>query len=216
MWRRMRKQICVIALILAALGWFLAGNWRWPMQWQGWRHVVPSPASSKAGAEHGEPGESAEVANHEIGHWDYLDRPVRQAIDQRAAEAGKSWDRIVLHQSGSREGNLEVMDAWYRKQEAREAGVPFHFVIGNGTLSEDGGVFVTREFTEKEPTAGSGLRVCLIGDFAARPPTVSQQLALKELVAYLESKLGVLTVSPHVANERDKVTVPGRKFALER
>jgi hypothetical protein len=74
---------------------------------------------------------------HYNGRWRYLTPAVRRAIDD-AHVARNRWKYIVVHNSGTRQGNARIFDYYHRHVRRMPNGLAYHFVIGNGTSTGDG------------------------------------------------------------------------------
>src|SRR5262249_48620046 len=72
-------------------------------------------------------------------NWQYLHPPVRKAIDD-ARVARNRWKYIIVHNSGTRQGNARIFDYYHRNVRRMPNGLAYHFVVGNGTSSGNGQV----------------------------------------------------------------------------
>ena len=70
-------------------------------------------------------------------HWKYLTNSVRAEIDH-APVLARRWRYIIVHNSGTRQGNAKAFDYYHRFVRRMPNGLAYHFVIGNGTSSGDG------------------------------------------------------------------------------
>jgi len=127
----------------------------------------------------------------------YLSASTRAAIDRAPVRRGR-WKYIVIHNSGTREGNARVFDIYHKRVRHMQNGLAYHFVIGDGHGSGDGQVEVGPRWT-KQINGGHvasdylndiALGICLVGDFNRDQPTKAQIAALEELVAYLRERVG--------------------------
>ncbi|NBZ95854.1 MAG: N-acetylmuramoyl-L-alanine amidase [Proteobacteria bacterium] len=127
----------------------------------------------------------------------YLSSSVRSAIDRAPVKRGR-WKYIVVHNSGTREGNARVFDVYHRRVRHMENGLAYHFVIGDGHGSGDGQIEVGPRWTRQingghvasDYLNDIALGICLVGDFNRDSPTKAQVAALEELVAYLRNRVG--------------------------
>src|SRR5882724_7895863 len=71
----------------------------------------------------------------------YLTRSVIEAI-RRAPVKRRRWQFIVVHNSGTRQGNARVFDYYHRHVRRMQNGLAYHFVIGNGTSTGNGQIEV--------------------------------------------------------------------------
>jgi len=129
--------------------------------------------------------------------YNYLSASSRAAIDRAPVRRGR-WKYIVVHNSGTREGNARVFDIYHLRVRHMKNGLAYHFVIGDGHGSGDGKIEIGNRWT-KQINGGHvasdylndiALGVCLVGDFNREQPTKAQIGALEELVAYLRGRVG--------------------------
>jgi len=130
-------------------------------------------------------------------NYAYLSASARQAIDRAPVKRGR-WKYIVVHNSGTREGNARVFDVYHRRVRHMVNGLAYHFVIGDGHGSGDGQIEVGDRW-KRQINGGHvasdylndiALGICLVGDFNRDHPTTAQVGALEELVAYLRERVG--------------------------
>ena len=129
---------------------------------------------------------------HSEPHYKYLTRPVRNAIDD-AQVARHRWRYIVVHNSGTAQGNARAFDYYHRYVRKMPNGLAYHFVIGNGTSSGDGAIEIGPRWTgqingghvHSDYLNSIALGVCLVGDYNRSKPTRAQLEALEELIGYL-------------------------------
>ena len=127
----------------------------------------------------------------------YLSPSVRAAIDRAAVRRGR-WKYIVVHNSGTREGNARIFDIYHLRVRHMKNGLAYHFVIGDGHGSGDGTVEIGHRWTAQlngghvasDYLNDIALGICLVGDFNRDQPTKAQIGALDELVAYLRDRVG--------------------------
>ena len=129
--------------------------------------------------------------------YQYLSPSVRAAID-RAPVKRSRWKYIVVHNSGTREGNARVFDIYHRRVRHMQNGLAYHFVIGDGHGSGDGQVEIGDRW-KRQINGGHvasdylndrALGICLVGDFNRDQPTRAQVGALEELIPYLRTRVG--------------------------
>jgi N-acetylmuramoyl-L-alanine amidase len=156
--------------------------------------------------------------------WRYLSPGVRRAIDQAKVQKGR-WKYIVVHNSGTRQGNARIFDAYHRNVRKMPNGLAYHFVIGNGSSSGDGQIEIGPRWV-KQINGGHvasdylnniALGVCLVGDFNRDTPTKAQLAALDELIVYLRGRVGRIkgkpaTVFPHKKINPKPTDCPGDRF----
>ena len=142
-------------------------------------------------------------------HYKYLTRSVRNAIDN-AHVARSRWRYIVVHNSGTRQGNAKAFDYYHRHVRKMPNGLAYHFVIGNGTSSGNGEIEVGPRWVAQingghvhsDYLNSIALGICLVGDYNRDQPTRQQLEALDELIRYLRKRVGktdhkLAIVKPH-------------------
>lgn len=139
----------------------------------------------------------------------------------------KRWMAIVIHHSGTKNGNVAIFDKIHREGKHWE-GVGYDFVIGNGTDSGDGEVEVTFRWREQKVGAHCGgtrgnwankdaVGICLVGDFTRRLPTARQMQSLVKLVRFLQRRYSIPQgrIYGHKTTPGAIVTdCPGRRFPM--
>lgn len=160
------------------------------------------------------------------GHWTYLTAAVRRAIDQ-ARVARNRWKYVIVHNSGTRQGNARIFDYYHRHVRKMPNGLAYHFVIGNGTSSGNGQIEIGNRWVYQ--LAGGhvhsdylnyiSIGICLVGDFNRDLPTQAQYLALEELIAYLRQRVGKIDghyslVRGHKEINPRPTDCPGNRFPL--
>ena len=143
------------------------------------------------------------------GNYRYLTRSVIDAI-RRAPVKRRRWQFIVVHNSGTRQGNARVFDYYHRHVRRMQNGLAYHFVIGNGTSTGNGQVEVGDRWRRQingghvhsDYLNNISLGICLVGDFNRSQPTRAQLDASEELIRYLrercgKSDRGTIPVRPH-------------------
>ena len=142
-------------------------------------------------------------------HYKYLSRSVREAIDN-APVPRHQWRYIVVHNSGTRQGNAKAFDYYHRYVRKMPNGLAYHFVIGNGTSSGNGTIEIGSRWTRQingghvhsDYLNSIALGICLVGDYNRDRPTKEQLEALDELIQYLRKRVGktdhkLAVVKPH-------------------
>jgi hypothetical protein len=143
------------------------------------------------------------------GNYRYLTRSVIEAI-RRAPVKRRRWQFIVVHNSGTRQGNARVFDYYHRHVRRMQNGLAYHFVIGNGTSTGNGQVEVGDRWRRQingghvhsDYLNNISLGICLVGDFNRGQPTRAQLDACEELIRYLRERCGktdrgAIPVRPH-------------------
>jgi hypothetical protein len=142
-------------------------------------------------------------------NYRYLTRSVIDAI-RRAPVKRRRWQFIVVHNSGTRQGNARVFDYYHRHVRRMQNGLAYHFVIGNGTSTGNGQIEVGDRWRRQingghvhsDYLNNISLGICLVGDFNRDQPTRAQLDACEELIRYLRERCGKvdrgeIPVRPH-------------------
>ena len=161
--------------------------------------------------------------------WKYLTRGNRQDIE-RAPVLKNRWRYIVVHNSGTRQGNAKAFDYYHRYVRRMPNGLAYQFVIGNGTSSGDGEIEIGSRW-QRQINGGHvhsdylnhiALGICLVGDFNRDTPTKRQIDALDELIRYLRNRVGktegkVAIVRAHrqINPPRWPTDCPGNRFPFD-
>jgi len=147
-----------------------------------------------------------------------------------ASQVEKKWTAVVIHHSGTKNGNAAMFDKWHREGRHWE-GVGYDFVIGNGTNSGDGQVEVTFRWRQQKTGAHCGgtpgnwankyaVGICLVGDFNRTAPTSRQMQSLVELIRFLQRRYNIpkSRIYGHGATPgyTGKTKCPGRRFPMAR
>lgn len=110
------------------------------------------------------------------------------------------WLGIVIHDSGTLQGNSDQIDQAHRQFGLGSLG--YHFVIHNGNGAPDGQLVSSNRWKGQTKGAYCGgpdaeqfnqnaVGVCMIGDFDRQAPTEAQMQALINLVRALQNKFAV-------------------------
>ncbi len=139
----------------------------------------------------------------------YLSRSVIEEI-RRAPVQRRRWQFIVVHNSGTRQGNARVFDYYHRHVRRMRNGMAYHFVIGNGTSTGNGQIEVGDRWRRQingghvhsDYLNNISLGICLVGDFNRDQPTRAQLESCEELIRYLWQRCGKvdrhdIVVRPH-------------------
>lgn len=200
---------------------------------------TPAPGNAvvveKSGAPEEEPAPTPAAEEKRSWWWpfgsaqpryNYLTRSVRQAIDD-AHVARHRWRYIVVHNSGTRQGNAKAFDYYHRRVRKMPNGLAYHFVIGNGTSSGNGAIEIGPRWTSQingghvhsDYLNSIALGICLVGDYNKEKPTREQLEALDELIGYLRKRVGrtdhqLAIVKPHreINPPRWPTDCPGNRF----
>lgn len=156
--------------------------------------------------------------------WRYLTPSIRKAIDQAKVKKGR-WKYIIVHNSGTRQGNARIFNTYHLKTRKMQNGLAYHFVIGNGSSSGDGEIEIGPRWT-KQINGGHvasdylnniALGICFVGDFNRDRPTKAQIAALEELITYLRGRVGKIKGKPAIVVPHKKINpkptdCPGDRF----
>ena len=155
----------------------------------------------------------------------YLTPSVLDAIDRAHVRSGR-WKYIVVHNSGTRQGNAAIFDYYHRHTRHMPNGLAYHFVIGNGTSTGDGQIEIGDRW-KRQINGGHvhsdylnniALGICLVGDFNRDIPTRAQYAALDELITYLRKRVGrvdrrLSIVKAHREINPVPTDCPGNRFS---
>jgi N-acetylmuramoyl-L-alanine amidase len=143
------------------------------------------------------------------GGFRYLTASVKAQIDRAPVARGR-WQYIVVHNSGTRQGNAAAFDYYHRHFRRMQNGLAYHFVIGNGTSTGNGQVEVGDRWRRQingghvhsDYLNNIALGICLVGDFNRDQPTRAQLECCEELIRYLRQRCGKVgdhwpIVKPH-------------------
>ena len=186
------------------------------------RPSLPVPATTASGT----PTEPSQVVVSKSGYqkprgfsllpfhlfgkrYQYLTRSVRAEIDC-APVLRERWQFIIVHNSGTRQGNARIFDYYHRNVRRMRNGLAYHFVIGNGTSSGNGEIEVGDRWRRQingghvhsDYLNNISLGICLVGDFNRDQPTRAQLDSAEELIRYLRERCGKtnghdIPVRPH-------------------
>jgi hypothetical protein len=145
----------------------------------------------------------------------YLSRSVRAEID-RAPVPRRRWQFIVVHNSGTRQGNARVFDYYHRRVRRMQNGLAYQFVIGNGTSTGNGQIEVGDRWRRQingghvhsDYLNNIALGICLVGDFNRDQPTRAQLEACEELIRYLRKRCGKIDAHYAIVRPHREVNPP--------
>jgi len=147
--------------------------------------------------------------------YHYLTKAIRDAID-RAPVARHRWRFIVVHNSGTRQGNARIFDYYHRYVRKMPNGLAYHFVIGNGTSSGNGQIEIGGRWIKQlqgghvhsDYLNNISLGICLVGDFNRDLPTDAQKAALEELIRYLRKRVGTIDRKQAIVKAHREINPP--------
>jgi murein DD-endopeptidase MepM/ murein hydrolase activator NlpD len=136
------------------------------------------------------------------------------------------WKHIIVHHSATSTGNAAIFDRYHREQRHMENGLAYHFIIGNGSNSEDGEIEVGGRWT-RQLNGGhvrsyvyndNSVGICLVGNFEQTRPTRKQIAAALELVEFIRTDLlhGKPDILFHREIRGEHTLCPGRNFPVTR
>lgn len=156
--------------------------------------------------------------------YKYLTAGVRAAIDRAPVKRGR-WQYIVVHNSGTRQGNARIFNNYHKNVRKMQNGLAYHFVIGNGTSSGNGEIEIGSRWTRQingghvasDYLNNIAIGICFVGDFNRDQPTQAQLEALEELVRYVRNRVGkskgrVVVVKAHREINPKPTDCPGNRF----
>ncbi len=165
-------------------------------------------------------GQKLRIPNHAAA-GDALSN-VRAANASISVKADK-WERIVVHHSAIKYGNVKKYDRAHRKR-GMQNGLAYHFVIGNGIDSGDGEIEIGPRWT-KQLQGGhvknhavnlNSIGICLVGNFEKTHPSKRQMDSFTQLVDWLQKD--VLKKKTLFAGHKDlkgeQTVCPGKNFPL--
>ncbi len=127
--------------------------------------------------------------------------------------------RIVVHHSATASGNAACFRVLHRGVNYWN-DIGYHFVIGNGSLSEDGTVELGRAVPFKGAHARGAnedsLGICLVGNFNSVKPSRAQMDSLGRLLRSLmkEYSLSTSEITLHRLVQGSSTECPGRFITL--
>jgi hypothetical protein len=147
--------------------------------------------------------------------YNYLTKSVRSAID-RAPVKRNRWRYIVVHNSGTRQGNAKAFHYYHLRVRKMPNGLAYHFVIGNGSSSGDGEVEIGPRWVgqingghvHSDYLNNIALGICLVGDYNRDQPTKRQLEALDELIKYLRKRVGKIEGKVSIVKAHREINPP--------
>jgi hypothetical protein len=128
----------------------------------------------------------------------------------------RRWQFIVVHNSGTRQGNARVFDYYHRHVRRMQNGLAYQFVIGNGTSTGNGQIEVGDRWRRQingghvhsDYLNNIALGICLVGDFNRDQPTRAQLESCEELIRYLRQRCGKIDAHYAVVRPHREVNPP--------
>ncbi|NUN47478.1 MAG: N-acetylmuramoyl-L-alanine amidase [Candidatus Brocadiae bacterium] len=156
----------------------------------------------------GMPGRSQRFSGQDTGAW-VPGEPIRP------------WTHIIIHHSASASGSASHFDRAHRLKGWD--GLGYHFVVGNGSLTEDGRVEAGERWMRQQDGAHAkpewnarAIGVCLVGNFDEGKPSEEQLAALEDLCRWLCRECGIPPdrVVGHGETHGNATRCPGRLLDL--
>lgn len=148
-------------------------------------------------------------------------QPIISATSRIKVNRSK-WKYIVAHHSATSQGSAASFDKVDRRHGMKN-GLAYHFVIGNGKGTPDGGIEMGSRW-KKQLHGGHvskwefndhGIGICLVGNFEKTRPTSKQLASFKSLVTYLGDNLLRERYKFYVHKEINATLCPGRYFPTQ-
>ena len=140
--------------------------------------------------------------------------------DESVYDHLSSVSRIVLHHSATEKGSAVAFRILHRVLFHWD-DIGYHYVIGNGTFSDDGEIQEGRPLWAVGAHARGGnqdsIGICLVGDFRDRTPTQAQFESLFRLTQKLidDFRLKPTDVIAHSKVKTCSTVCPGGRFPLK-
>ncbi len=132
----------------------------------------------------------------------------------------KSVNRIVIHHSATTTGNAACFRVLHRALNNWN-DIGYHYVIGNGTVSENGEIEEGRQL----PFIGAhalganedSIGICLVGNFNKQKPSEMQLSSLVSLVQKLQKLFSINheAITLHKLVKGSFTECPGKNFVLK-
>lgn len=126
---------------------------------------------------------------------------------------------IVIHHSATASGNAACFRALHRGVFGWD-DIGYHFVIGNGTYSEDGEVEKGRPITvigaHSRGNNRDSIGICLVGNFEITKPTGKQLTSLGHLLKELTPHISLTEdcIKLHRNMKGNKTLCPGKNLPM--
>lgn len=149
--------------------------------------------------------------------------PAPAEPEVRPARAAKNaaFRSIILHHSATHGGSAAAFE---RNHRGRLGGLAYHFIVGNGSGTADGGVEVGYRWRDQVPgphtkngrVNDESIAICLVGDLQAGLPTLRQVRALLDLLEDVCRDYAIPADQIWTHREVDPETLcPGKGLPLE-
>ena len=149
------------------------------------------------------------------GSYHYLTSAVKRDIDRAPVKSGR-WRYIVVHNSGTRQGNAAAFEHYHRNVRHMVNGLAYHFVVGNGTSTREGAIEIGDRWhrqiqgghVHSDYLNNIAIGICLVGDFNVSTPHQGQLDALAELIDYLRRRVGKIQGQPAEVRAHKNINPP--------
>ncbi|MBI2094654.1 MAG: N-acetylmuramoyl-L-alanine amidase [Candidatus Omnitrophica bacterium] len=142
-------------------------------------------------------------------------REIRRRVGPK--REGSVWKTITVHHSATRQGSAKLFDRDHTRRHM--GGLFYHFVLGNGTTTDDGEVEVgwrwKRQVKANRPY---DIQICLVGDFNKQQVSDAQFGSLVTLISLLMEQypISLKAVRRHEDIKGRHTECPGRHFPFYR
>lgn len=126
------------------------------------------------------------------------------------------WKTITVHHSGTLQGSARLFDRDHRRRHM--GGLFYHFVIGNGSHSNDGQLEVGwRWLKQVKANRPNDIQICLVGDFDRQKVSGAQMTTLVNLIATLRKEYGISLndIRKHCDIKGKHTDCPGKHFPFD-
>lgn len=145
----------------------------------------------------------------------YLTNAIRREIDRAPVARGR-WRYIVVHNSGTRQGNAAAFEHYHRNVKRMVNGLAYHFVIGNGTSTRAGAIEIGNRWhrqiqgghVHSDYLNNIAIGICLVGDFNVQHVGEAQKASLTELITYLRHRVGKIQGQPAEVRAHKNINPP--------
>jgi N-acetyl-anhydromuramyl-L-alanine amidase AmpD len=132
------------------------------------------------------------------------------------------WTHVIIHHSASATGSAAHFDREHRAKGWD--GLGYHFVIGNGSMTEDGRVEPGARWMDQADGAHAkpewnarAVGICLVGNFETTDPTPAQLRSLEDLCRWLARRCGIPPANfvGHGDAHGNQTLCPGKRLDLD-
>ena len=138
-------------------------------------------------------------------------------------EPENNWKYIVIHHSATESGNAANFDRYHRKVKHWKFGLAYHFVIGNGSGSDDGEIEVGTRWRKQIHGAHTAnmdfnriaIGICIVGNLEDEMLTPKQFDSIYQIILHLSRRYSIPLSNIIMHNQviQKKGTLcPGKNF----